>query len=137
MIPMKQPQSLIVKGIAVDRSFYSNQEPVITHGTIELMNSGEESLIVAIGQVRCLGGSDIIPIDSFFLYLLPDYDEKDPYRIELLPDTTSQYEISFPLISAVPYLTEEIQIEATLEVDGETVQVRSPYHISRRTPKLR
>jgi hypothetical protein len=134
---MKQSHSLTARGIPVDRSFYSYQEPVITHGTFELENSGEAPIGLSIGQVRCLGGSDIIPIESFFLYLLPDYGEMDPSRIEVAPLTTSQYEITFPSFSAVPYLIEGIQIEVTLEVDGETVQVRSAYKISRRTPKRR
>ena len=93
---MKQSHSLTARGIPVDRSFYSYQEPVITHGTFELENSGEAPIGLSIGQVRCLGGSDIIPIESFFLYLLPDYDEMDPSRIEVAPFTISQYEITFP-----------------------------------------
>ena len=132
-----QPDSLSARGLPVQRSFYSNQEPVVTHGSFELENSGREPMMLSIGRVRLLGGSDIIPIDDFFLYLLPDYEEKDPALIELLSLTTSQYEISFPPISAVPYLIEDIEVEIMLEVAGETVQVRSPYQISRRTPKRR
>ena len=134
---MKQSHSLTARGIPVDRSFYSNQEPVITHGTFELENSGQAPIVLSISQVRVLGGDDIIPIDSFYLYLLPDYDEMEPGHIEVSPLTTSQYEITFQSFSAVPYLLEDIQIEVTLEVDGEMVQVQSPYHISRRTLKRR
>jgi hypothetical protein len=131
-------KSLTARGIPVERSFYSNQEPFITHGTIELENSGDSPVSLAVEQVRCLAGNDVTPIEDFFLYLLPDYVEGDPDQIELPANTTSQYEVSFPRLSAVPYLSDEIQIEVTFTTDrGERFQARSPYHISRRTLKRR
>lgn len=132
-----QPDTLKAKGITVHKSFYPHQEPVVTHRIFELKYSGPAAMVLSIDQVRVLAEGEIIPIESFFLYLLPDYDELDPSRIELAPSSTSQFEVSFPSFSAVPYLNQDIEIELSLEVAGETVSVRSPYQISRRTPKRR
>lgn len=132
---MTQLKSLAARGIAVQRSFYSNQEPVITHGIIELRNSGVASATLSIAEVKCLVGTDVITIEDFFLYLLPDYEETEPGHVELPSGATRQYEISFPRLSAVPYLPEDIEIEVTLEFGEDRIRVRSPYRISRRTLK--
>ena len=126
-----------ITGCGMDPSPTSFQEPVITHGTFELTNSGETPIQLSIAQVRCLAGNDIIPIESCFLYLLPDYDEVDPSDIAVPALTTNQYEVTFQSFSAKPYLLEDIQIEVTLEVAGDSIQVLSPYLISRRIPKRR
>lgn len=128
-------QSLNVQGITVHRSFYSTQEPVITHGVIELQNSEQNSHQVAIRKVTFKSGDDTIPINDFFLYQLPDYQEVDPNNLEQPPLTTNQYEISFQAISAVPYLNREMQVEVELDLNGKTVVLASPYIISIRTKR--
>ena len=132
---MSDPESLRVKGLKVEKIFYSYQEPSITHGVFEVENRDEETVLFSIGQVRCFGGSDVIPIEKFFLYQLPEYEEQEPYGIELPPTSAIQYEVSFPPVPAIAYLLEDIRIEVTLEIAGETVRVLSPYEIIRRTPK--
>jgi hypothetical protein len=127
--------SIIVRGIPVYKSYYSNEKPTITHATIELKNLDKKVIQVSIRRVTCRAGDDAIPIDRYFLYQLPDYEEKDFKSIEQSPLTTTQYEISFPPILAAPYVNRNIQVEVELELNGETALVSSPYTLSRRTKK--
>ena len=132
---MSDFESLDAKGLKVEKIFYSYQEPTITHGAFKLENGSEEMVSFSISQVRCLAGGDVIPIEEFFLYLLPEYEEQEPSGFELPPNSIQQYEVSFPPVSAAAYLRADVHIEVTLDQDGKTIKVLSPYEIIRRTPK--
>lgn len=127
--------SLSLTGIPVHSSFYSSEEPTITHGIIEVDNRNKEGIHFSILRVRCLAKGDKITIATFFVYRLPDYEEEDPDNIEQLPQTTVQYEISFAPIPATPYLGGEIQIDVELQINNETSSVYSPYYMTRRIEK--
>ena len=122
-------------GITVEYSFYSDQEPSISHGTIQIDNQSRDPLRFSIRKTWCQVDDEIIPIDSFFVYKLPNYDVREPKAIHQPPRSTIQYEISFPKFSAVPYLDRDIQIAVELDLDGEAVTALSPYIVSRRTKK--
>jgi hypothetical protein len=122
-------------GIPVAYSYYSDQEPSISHGTIQLENQSKDPLRFSIRKIWCQVDDEIIPIGNFFVYKLPNYDVRESKSIHQPPRSTIQYEITFPKLSAVPYLDREIQIAVELEAAGEVVTVLSPYTISRRTKK--
>ncbi|MBD2355180.1 hypothetical protein H6G41_11200 [Tolypothrix sp. FACHB-123] len=128
-------ESLISRGIPVETSFYSPQEAVITHGVIEIANHSQTVYQAAIKKVICHVGAETIPVDSFFLYRLPDYEELDSNKFTQTGLTTSQYEVSFSSIPAISYLNREIQVEIELSFNGEVISLRSPYMITIRTKK--
>ncbi|MFQ5433399.1 MAG: hypothetical protein ACE5FD_00825 [Anaerolineae bacterium] len=125
-------ESFTVRGIQVYQNYYSTEEPTITHGIIELENLGKNTVCFSIRQVRCLAQDDAILMDSFFVYGLPEYNEEDPKNIHQRPLTTVQYEISFPSVSAIPYLNREIQIEVEVKINDEVVLVNSTYRLIKR-----
>ena len=128
-------KSLIAKGIPVDRSFYSTQEPTITYGAIELQNLDSTIHQFTVLKINCQAGDETIPIKNFFIYRLPNYEEVEPVNIDQQPLTTTQYEISFAAIPATPYWNRDIVVEMELDIDGETLLVQSPYLISIRTKR--
>jgi hypothetical protein len=127
--------SFNARGIPVHTSFYSNEEPAITHGALEIENLDDQVIHISVRQVKLQAGDDVVLINPFFVYQLPDYNEKDPKNIQQPPLVTTQYDISFLRLSAAPYLNITIQIEIELEVNGEVIILHSPYTISRRTSR--
>ncbi len=132
---MNSPKNFYAQGIPVEYSFYSDHEPYILNGTFEIENKSELTLQFSIHQVWCQVLDRRMPIAQFFVYRLPGFEEEDPLTLQQPPNTTVQYEVSFPQIPAVPYLNEQIQIGIELEISGEMITVLSPYQISRRTKR--
>jgi hypothetical protein len=120
-------------GVPVDYSFYSDQEPYILNGAFLLDNQAEEALQFSVRRVWCQVPGQNLPVEHFFVYRLPDFNEEDPAAIQQPPHMTTQFEVSFPQISAVPYMQQDIQVGIELVVAGDVLTVFSGYRISRRT----
>ena len=132
---MSSAKAFTARGVPVDYSFYADHEPYILNGAFNVNNQGKEPLQFAVRRVWCQVAGQTLPQEHFFVYRQPDFGEEDPTAIQQPPQTTAQYEVSFPQISAVPYLQQMIQVGIELEVAGEAVTVFSTYRISRRTKR--
>jgi hypothetical protein len=130
-----QLDSLVVSGLPVDKSYYSHEEPMITHGAIEVENTGDQPVQISIRKGALHAGDKAIPLEGFFLYLLPDYEEKDPKGFQQPPHSKSRYEITFPHLPAAAAANTGIAVEFELEANGKSASVRSPYTLTRRTKK--
>jgi hypothetical protein len=130
-----QLDSLVVSGLAVDKSYYAHEEPLITHGAIEVENTGDQPVQLSIRKGSIHAGDKVIPLQGFFLYLLPDYEEKDPKGFQQPPHSKSRYEITFPHRSAAAAAASDIAVEFELAANGKSLSVRSSYTLTRRTPK--
>jgi hypothetical protein len=134
---MSTVQSFRACGILVDYSFYADREPYILNGAFALDNRSETPLRFSVRQVWCQAAGQVVPCEQYFVYRLPSFDQEDPEDISLLPGTSAQFEVSFPQLSAVPYLQSEVEVGIELRVAGTPVTVLSPYRITRRTPRLK
>ena len=126
-----------VRGIPVDYTFYSDHEPYILNGAFQIDNQAEGPLQFAVRKVWCQVPGQNLPLENFFVYRLPDFNEEDSTAIQQPPQLSAQFEVSFPQISAVPYIQQKIRIGIELVVAGEAVTVFSTYRISRRTKRRR
>jgi hypothetical protein len=133
--PMNPVKAFSVRGIPIEYSFYSDHEPYILNGAFQLNNQADETLQFAVRRVWCQVPGQNLPLEHFFVYRLPDFDEEDPTTIQQPPHTTTQFEVSFPQVTATPYMKQKIQIGIELVVAGEVVIVFSTYRISRRTKR--
>lgn len=130
---MSYAKTFSVHGLPVDYSFYSDLEPYILNGAFQLENQAEDPLQFAVRKVWCQVPGQNLPVEHFFVYRLPDFNEEDPAAIQQPPHMTSKFEVSFPQISAVPYMQQDIQVGIELVVAGDALTVFSGYRISRRT----
>lgn len=127
--------TLKVTGLEVVKSFYSLQEPNITHARFEIVNSGSEAVNLTVHTVSCRSKDHLITVPEFYLYALPDYLEQENKRIEQAANTTSQFEISFPPVSAANFSPDPIMVEIEFAADADTIKVHCPYVIAFRTEK--
>ena len=134
VLAMAINKTLIFREIPVQASFYPHQEPTVTHGVMELENPDNVVHQVSIKQVAFHAGEDRIPINNFFLYRLPDYEEIDSRTIVQPALTTSQYEVSFSPIAISGYATGDMYLTVELESNGDIVALRSMYQLTFRTP---
>lgn len=130
---MSSAKTFSARGLTVDYSFYSENEPYILNGAFQLDNQAEEPLQFAVRKVWCQVPGQHLPVEHFFIYRLPDFNEEDPSAIQQPPHMTTQFEVSFPQISAVPFMQQDIQVGIELVVAGDALTVFSGYRISRRT----
>jgi hypothetical protein len=132
---MSSAKAFSARGLPVDYSFYSDHEPYILNGAFQLDNQAEEPLQFAVRKVWCQVPGQNLPVEHFFVYRLPDFNEEDPATIQQPPHLTTQFEVSFPQISAAPYMRQHIQVGIELVVAGDALAVFSIYRISRRTKR--
>ncbi|MHB9033167.1 MAG: hypothetical protein ACYC6L_08980 [Anaerolineae bacterium] len=132
---MSSSAAFSTRGVLVNYSFYSDREPYILNGAFQLANKDTQPLAFSVCKVWCQVAGQVLPQDTFFVYRLPDLDEEDTKEILIPPLKTVRFEVSFPQISAVPYLQQKIQIGIELAVAGATVTIFSNYRISRRTKR--
>lgn len=130
-----QKGQLTLTGLDVLKNYYSEKEPMITHGLFRVQNLGSFSEKIFIKQVSCLSGKNTVPISSYYIYKLPDYTELTPGKIQLQANESVDFEVSFPHFSAVPYLHEEILIELVIGIKEKSISSNCRYKISIRTKK--
>lgn len=127
--------NLKLDGLKVVKSFYSTQEPNITHAQFEIVNSGNDAVNLTVQKIRCCSKGCQISVPDFFLYSLPDYLEHENKLIQQAPMTTTQYEVSFAPVSAAEFSQNRILVEIEFLVDGETILLDCPYVLDLRNEK--
>lgn len=126
---------VIFEGLEVTKDYYSKEEPFITHGLFHVRNRTNAVIGFSVRQVSCLAGSESIKIPGYYLYKLPDYQEIEQAEIMLNRDESVHLEISFPGISAAPFLHENVCVELQIFFENRLKSIRSPIRIRIRTKK--
>ena len=127
--------TLKLNGLEVVKSFYSTQEPNITHAQFEVANSGGDVVSLTVQKVKCCSNGYLINVPEFFLYSLPEYLEHENKLIQQAPMTTAQYEVSFAPVSAAKFSQNRILVEIEFSVGGETIILDCPYVLDLRSEK--
>lgn len=130
-----QNDKVLIKGMEVQKYYYSDEEPMITHGVFQIQNNTKVSEEIVINKVSCVIGKNIFPISKYFIYKLPDYIEINDRTIKVPPIHSLKVEISFSFFSALSHLNEDIFIEIVIEMKGEKTTIKSPYTLGIRTKK--
>ena len=124
---------VIISGKDVTKSYYSNDEPFITHGLFHFQNNTALDKKISIQSLKCIAGHNTFEVTVFYIYKLPEYQEIKDSKIVILANESFCLEISFPRISALSYNSGNIFIELKMRHDDQLISAKSFYHLEIRT----
>lgn len=132
---MSEATSVQVCGAPVHRTVVAPDVPAVTAGRFTVLNHGRDPVRVVVTGVTVPRAVVSTALESYFVYLLPDYEEVRSEGTEVPPGNEDEFEVSFPAQALPPDLTEEVEVEICVLVDGEAQVARSPWSWTIRSPR--
>lgn len=126
---------LTLKGIPINKVYYSGQEPKITNGCFQITNKEEQPIPLTILDVHISDGEKDVPINEFHLYKLPDYLEIDQKDLLVEKMDEFEFDLSFPFVSVIGFDREKVKVWVTIEAENEILKADSKVSFDLRVPK--
>ncbi|WP_373396421.1 hypothetical protein V8V91_17140 [Algoriphagus halophilus] len=126
---------LTLKGIPINKVFYSGQEPKITNGCFQITNKEEQPIPLTILDVHISDGEKDVLINEFHLYKLPDYLEIDQKDLLVEKMDEFEFDLSFPFVSVIGFDREKVKVWVTIEAENEILKADSKVSFDLRVPK--
>lgn len=126
---------LTLKGIPINKVYYSGQEPKITNGCFQITNKEEQPIPLTILDVHISDGEKDVQINEFHLYKLPDYLEIDQKDLLVEKMDEFEFDLSFPFVSVIGFDREKVKVWVTIEAENEILKADSGVSFDLRVPK--
>lgn len=126
---------LTLKGIPINKVYYSGQEPKITNGCFQITNKEEQPIPLTILDVHISDGEKDVQINEFHLYKLPDYLEIDQKDLLVEKMDEFEFDLSFPFVSVIGFDREKVKVWVTIEAENEILKADSKVSFDLRVPK--
>lgn len=126
---------LTLKGIPINKVYYSGQEPKITNGCFQITNKEEQPIPLTILDVHISDGEKDVQINEFHLYKLPDYLEIDQKDLLVEKMDEFEFDLSFPFVSVIGFDKEKVKVWVTIEAENEILKADSGVSFDLRVPK--